>query len=144
MKPVIPSKSLEYNDTEKLGYIAETLNRHSLQFLASTLLKDSIPTIRNEIRLPAFIRFYTNYEVKYNLCGIFHGRSQEYIYNKKPPSLTEIIKSCEKSKKGSKGFHSMETQEFNQELFGESATKSGQNKNSTEKKKNIELDRKLK
>jgi len=141
LKPVIPTKSLEYSEADKLEYIAETLNRHSLQFLQSSMFKESIPTIRNEIKLPPYTRFYTNYEVKYNAAGTFGGESKEYLYSKKPPSLEEILKSP-----GSKKiFKSMETQEFNQELFGESTKDFEINmKNAGEKQRINELDRKLK
>ena len=110
------------------------------------MLKDSVPTIRNELKLPAFMKFYTDYEIKYEKHMNIIMDHQEYTYNKRIPSLDEIIRTGKVQER--KNY--MESQSFRKEqerilhdvrLLPTSVTAA---KDQTEKLKLLEIDKKLK
>ena len=106
------------------------------------MLRDAIPTVSNEIKFPGFMRFYTNYEVKFKKCQMFVGEQNEYKYYKKPPSLHEILKTSEKPKKMLRHLESI-GREADNELFDEVTHSFKSARNDGEKQKALDLDKKL-
>lgn len=140
MKPIIPAKSIEYEGIEKVHAIAESLNRHSIQFLCGTMYKEAIPTIRNEIKLPVFMRFYNGYETKYEKHGVgfLAQEGNEFVYMKKPPSLEQILKT-NVAAKDVKASSTGGVKEKKVDLLGKESVMDVQ-----EKQRNMEMDKKLK
>ena len=89
---------------EKEGKNSEAMNYHAMQFFSRMLIQDNKPpTIRNSLKIPDCVRFYTNYEIKYREDQRKrHSQGQLYNYTKRAPSVKEILNSTNSKKKNRK------------------------------------------
>jgi hypothetical protein len=109
------------------------MNRLTIQSLSCSKLKDSIPTIKNELKLPQFNRFYPNYENRYN--SLSNPQARSYTYSKLPPSLKEIIDTTVSQTKKEKG--------LSRDPFAEIYSNISPNKSPADKDSIAEIDKKM-
>lgn len=82
--------------------LAEKMNHLYLQCVASSTLKETLPTIKKEHQFPEFIRFYPNYEARYSAPPSKFQQPKQYTYTKEPPSLKDILETTERAQKKTK------------------------------------------
>ena len=96
LKPITPPP-INKLVNDKIYHIKESISRHSIQYLVNSMIKTSYSSIKNELKLPDFVRFYSNYEVKYSKLSESNiNISRAYKYVNKPPSLNDIFEDANK------------------------------------------------